>query len=211
MEVLANLARQVCAVGNQVKAWNQTIGKFRNRINRLEDELNNLPNPEDATTINPCANNDGTEEADAILVCDGGTEKIFSPSDDSLEILSCGGKWKTQPRGATLHFQEIATVVSVTTAVGTVTGTLPNYPEEACDKVWALFETSVGAGDGASGAAHSRTVKLGNYTLCSSGFHDTVDVQQAMAPVTSSSVSFTITDFGSSSGSTTIKLLGYLY
>lgn len=211
MEVLANLARQVCAQGNQIKAWNQTTGKFRNRLNRLEHEIDTLPGPEDVAAVNACSGVDSTDEADGLLVCDGGSSKILDPTDDSKEVASCGGKWKTQPRGLTFHPVTISTALASTSGTGSYASTLANYPDDPCGDVFALFEATVSANDGASGASHSRSVKVGDYVLAQTGYHDTIVTQQAIAKCTSSAVTFVITDFGSANGGVLVKLLGYYY
>lgn len=214
MDTLSQLSRDICAQGNMIKAWNQRLDKFRNRMNRLEDTINNLPGAEDAEVFNPCTNSDTAEEADAILACDNGNGKLFQAEGedeaDEFELVACDGKWKRRPRGLTYHPHELVQVLS-TTAIGSQAIVLPDFPEDVCGVIHAVFETSMTAGNGASGAAHNRTAKIGNYVIGTSGFHDNCDACQTIVPVEDASQTVVITMFGSSSGSCVVKLVGYFY
>jgi len=72
MDTLSQLSRDICALGNQTKAWNQRLDKFRNRMNRLEDTINNLPGQDAQEQIqDTCANANSAEDgADALLACE---------------------------------------------------------------------------------------------------------------------------------------------
>lgn len=102
LEAQAAMARQLCAVGNQVKAWNQRLDKFRNRMNRLENLVNSIPADEESALVSPCSNLADLPEdgAESILACGSGAQVGLLPDlEGCSEILGKDGKWKVGLRG----------------------------------------------------------------------------------------------------------------
>lgn len=214
LQVLAELSRQVCATGNMIKGWNQKLDKFRNRMDRLEDTINNLPGAEDSVVSGPCQNADSASDGfDSLLGCDDGNPSIISATgedeEDQFEVVACNGKWHRQPKGLTRHWLDPEVTLAVSNGVNSVT--LPSFPEDVCGPIRAIFGTYLSTSAGPSGTPGSTTITVGSKQVAQSGIFGSATYQEATAPVTSSTVTITISVSNAISSSQTMKLLGYEY
>lgn len=213
MEVLANLARQVCAVANQVKAWNQTIGKLRNRMNRLEGEIDGIDTSSEMGVVNPCSTMGEIPiaGAEAILACGAGSSVGLVPSStECSEIIGKNGKWVSQARG--LNFHGITPVVILsTTSSGSKSVTLTDFPEDACGDIYAVFQTAAASFEGPSGATTIFSAVLNGYQVFGSGYTTDYSFTESRAKVDSASQSIVCTKTGTGSATATVKLIGYYY
>lgn len=215
LSTLAEVARQVCAVGNQVKTFNQRIDRLRNRMERLERELANLPDPEEAVGVNDCANLDELPEegADVLLACaDGVKIGIGGEEDECSSLKNILGKWLKVPGGSNVVLLETPMVL---TTPGTTTG-LTDYDiyEPLSCNMHAIVFIAVG-GVGTSGTTRLLTW-VGNgrsmVTLNINGVSSQQEVAFAVIPLTADSIAITIAS-GGAGGTITgdnALLLGYI-
>lgn len=205
---LATIARQVCAIGNQVKSFNQRLDRVRNRMERLERTIDNLPEDEEASAlVNPCANMDSATRADGILVCDDGEQKIF-PAQDCGHLVSKDGEWIL----ADERFRKI-TVQNL--IVGSNTS-LSGYDEaiaKGCNVLAVLQHFCTVSGNSTTGGTRLYTANqyfMGAMSMTGGGTAATGG--QMLVPMTSESL--TIATAGSFVGapvfSQTFQLIGWL-
>lgn len=218
---LAELARQQCALGNMMKAWNQRIDKFRNRMDRLEDTLDNLPGSEDTPLVNPCSSvSDALVGMDVLFGCkDGGQVGLTAGEDgDEFDVIACGGLWKKVPRGLRFYPRDTSvintTVYTASYAVGTPsTITLPDYPTDACGAVWVLTQTSSTIAP-ITLVYSSSTLRLNGFTIGYVGAdYSNTNVGYALTPTNGTATpSMSATAAGSGQHWThTVRVFGYFY
>lgn len=142
---LAALARQVCAVGNQVKSWNQRLARFTNRMDRLERALNAIPDAEETVLGDDCSNLDETDSANLIKVCNEGVTQGLSTLEDQCTDILGGddGIWRVIPHGSTLY--KVTPAQTLTTSWSTQNFTaLTDYDEilenHPCGIQWAIVD-----------------------------------------------------------------------
>lgn len=215
---LAQVQAQVCSLASQYAELIRKYGmlqsklvtqasnskQFIEELNRLRLIIANLGGDEG------CAGMDevGDDGADGIVVCDSGTSKII-PATPNKQLVSCGGKWKLEPRGLTFH--PLSSPAALTVNNGSNSITLPEFPTEACGDIFARFSTYMSTSAGPSGTPGSAAITLGVYQLAQSGIFGSASFCEASAKVTSANVTILVTVSNALTSGQTMKLLGYEY
>lgn len=220
LEAQAAIARQLCAVGNQVKAWNQRLDKFRNRMDRLERTIDGIPTDTADALVSPCSNlADLPEEgADSILACGSGAQVGMLPEVDGCsDIKGVGSKWLVVPHG--LSFRPLETVQTLTTSWATQNIVALNEYDEIVGDIpcgaWALidyqdFLTGVTSVTGGTSLSSVNGVLIGAQYITNGS--DAAFAGSALIPLTEKRITLAVSN--SFSGSVThtssiLRLWGY--
>lgn len=207
------LQANVCSLETRLNNMYQLFGRTRNRLTKVENDLNNLPSDEEAAAAVGCAGLESTGIADAVLVCEDGSEKAFVPAGIPEKIVFCGGQVKKVPKGLEFYPlvpKQLVLNVNIAGFVD-VPANLPSFPTDVCGPIWAIFESLCQAHAGVSGTGSNVHLTLNGYSLCTAGFFGDWGSGQSMAPVTTSNITFHIEAAGNGVKNASSFLIGYMY
>lgn len=208
---LEALERLTCALETKYNNWHQLLGRTRNRLTTLENEINNLPGPEEEDALVGCGGLETTQTADAIIVCEDGQEKAIVPSGTPMELQVCAGAVRVKERGLTYH--PISPSVVFTGAVNSsnLAINLPSFPTDVCGGIVAKFECTGFSAPGPSGSLTNYRADMNGHVLFAVGSTDNLASSHPTVPVSSSANVFTIAKAGVGITSFTMSLVGYYY
>jgi hypothetical protein len=213
--IYAELLRKYGSLQSKLVSQAQYSSQFIEELERLRRIIAEMD-----TETGGCGAEDA-ENADSILVCDSGSQKVLKPGADCAEIIGKGGKWLAVPRGLTWHplgsFQTLASTLATAnyTGLNGYDDLIESLGDDSCG-IWGVcsfqdFVTGLSSDASGTSVFSLNNVVCGTEAISGGGLDSMGGV--AMFPMTSKQITTSLSNSYSGAGAThssaLLRLLGY--